>query len=182
MVRLDEAAERELLRLAKRGDADAFGQLIAPYQQAVFNIAYRLTSNRQEARDVTQEALVRTYQALDRFDLQRPFAPWLYRITTNTALNWIKKRRLEIELDEKAPLTDPTPAPEAQVIAGEASARLRAAIAALPLNYRAAIELRHFQGLSYREMSEALGVPLSDVKSWLFRARRRLRRALADEE
>lgn len=130
---------------------------------------------------MAQEAFVRAYQALDHFDSERPFAPWLYRIATNTALNWIKRRRPEVALDEGAPLADTTPSPEAQAIAAETSARLRAAIAALPLNYRAAIELRHFQGLSYQEMSAALGAPLSDVKSWLFRARRRLRKILVDE-
>jgi RNA polymerase sigma-70 factor (ECF subfamily) len=190
MVRLDEATERELIRLAQRGDADAFGRLVSCYQQTVFNIAYRLTGDRQEAKDVAQEAFVKTYQTLDRFDLQRPLAPWLGRITTNTALNWIKKRRPEIEMDEETLLADPTPSPEAQTIAAETSTQLRAAIAALPPNYRAVIELRHFQSLSYQEMSKSLNAPISDVKSWLFRARRRLRRklrrklrgVLADEE
>lgn len=186
MVRLDEAKERELIRLAQRGDADAFGQLVSRYQQTVFNIAYRLMGDRQEAKDVAQEAFVKTYQTLDRFDLQRPLAPWLGRITTNTALNWIKKRRPEIEIGEESLLADPAPGPEDQAIAAETSTQLRAAIAALPPNYRAVIELRHFQKLSYQEMSEALDAPLSSVKSWLFRARRELRRklrgALADEE
>jgi len=180
MVSLDEATERELIRRARQGDADAFGRLVVRYQQKVFNIAYRLTGDWQEARDVAQEAFVKTYRALDRFDPQRPFAPWLCKIAANTALNWIKKRR-PMELEHKALLTDPAPGPEARVIAAEKSARLRAAIVALPPNYRAAIELRHFQGLSYREMSEALGAPLSSVKSWLFRARRKLRRMLAED-
>lgn len=181
MVRLNEAAERELVRLAQHGNAEAFGRLVARYQQAIFNIAYRLTGNQQDAEDVAQEVFVRTYQALDRFDPQRPFAPWLYRIATNTALNWVKRRRPEVHVDEGALLADTTPGPEAQAIATETSARLRAAIATLPPNYRVAIELRHFQGLSYQEMSAALSVPLSDVKSWLFRARHRLRGMLSDE-
>ena len=182
MTRLNEATERELVRLARRGDTAAFDQLVVHHQRVVFNIAYRMTGNRQEAEDVAQETFVKAYQALDRFDPQRPFAPWLYRIATNTALNWIKRRRPEMELSEGVLLTDPSaPGPEAQAIAADTSARLRAAIATLPPNYRAAIELRHFQGLSYQEMSESLGVPLSDVKSWLFRARRRLRKMLAPD-
>ena len=171
--------ERELIRLAQQGDAEAFGQLVLQHQRAVFNIAYRMVGNRQEAEDVAQEAFVKTYQALDRFDRERPFTPWLYRITTNTALNWIKRRRPEVELEEETLQVTATPNPEAQTIAAESSERLRAAIATLPPNYRAAIELRHFQGLAYQEMSAVLGVPLSDVKSWLFRARRRLREALS---
>jgi RNA polymerase sigma-70 factor (ECF subfamily) len=174
MTRADETAQRELIRRAQHGNTDAFGQLVTQYQQAVYNIAYRLIGNRQEAEDVAQEAFIKTYQALDRFDAQRPFTPWLYRIATNTALNRIKRRRPEIELDEEVAPASATPNPEAQAITAETAEWLRAAIADLPPNYRAAIELRHFQGLSYREMSEALDVPLSDVKSWLFRAQRRL--------
>jgi RNA polymerase sigma-70 factor (ECF subfamily) len=178
MTSPESAGERELIRLAQQGDTEAFGQLVVQHQQAVFNIAYRMVGNRQEAEDVAQDSFVRTYQALERFDRQRPFAPWLYRITTNTALNWLRRRRPEAELEEETLQMNATPSPETQAIAAEASERLRAAVATLPPNYRAAIELRHFQGLSYQEMSEALDVPLSDVKSWLFRARRKLREAL----
>jgi RNA polymerase sigma-70 factor (ECF subfamily) len=180
-ARLEEAAERELIGLAQRGDTDAFGQLVIRHQQAVFNIAYRLMGNRQEAEDVAQEAFVKTYQTLDRFDLQRPFAPWLYRITTNTALNWIKRRRPEVHLDERL-LSDLSNGQEGLASATERSERLRVAIAALRPNYRAAIELRHFQGLSYQEMSEVLDVPVSGVKSWLFRARSKLRKMLEEEQ
>jgi RNA polymerase sigma-70 factor (ECF subfamily) len=178
MTRPDKATQQELILRAQDGNADAFGQLVTHHQQAVYNIAYRLTGNRQEAEDVAQEAFVKTYRTLDRFDSKRPFAPWLYRITTNTALNWIKRRRPEAELDEELASSNTTPTPETLVITAETGNRLRTAIAELPPNYRAVIELRHFQGLSYHEMSEALNAPLSDVKSWLFRARRRLRKTL----
>ncbi|MCP4538162.1 MAG: sigma-70 family RNA polymerase sigma factor [Chloroflexi bacterium] len=174
--------ERTHIRLARQGDADAYGQLVTRHQQAVFNIAYRITGNRQEAEDVAQESFVKAYRALGRFDTERPFAPWLYRIATNTALNWVKRRRPEVTLDEETPLADPSPGPEAQAIAADTSARLRAAIAALPPNYRVVIELRHFQGLSYQEMSDALNVPVSDVKSWLFRARCKLKKVLLHEK
>lgn len=179
MTSPEEIKESELIRSAQQGDTDAFGRLVVRHQQAVFNIAYRMTGNRQEAEDVAQEAFIKSYQALDRFDPTRPFAPWLYRITTNTALNWIKRRRPEVNMDEETTRSETTPGIEAQTIAAETSDRLRAAIAKLAPNYRAVIELRHFQGFSYKEMSDALNVPLSDVKSWLFRARRRLREVLA---
>ena len=179
MASRETAGERQLIRLAQQGDTEAFGQLLVQHQRAVFNIAFRMMGNRQEAEDVAQESFVKAYQALDRFDRDRPFAPWLYRITTNTALNWIKRRRPEAELEDETLHVSAAGSPEEQAIAAEASDRLRKAVTALPPNYRAAIELRHFQGLSYQEMSETLGVPLSDVKSWLFRARRKLRETLA---
>ena len=91
----EKAGERRLIRRAQCGDDDAFGQLVVRHQQAVFNIAYRMMGNQQEAEDVAQEAFVKAYQALDRFDTQQPFAPWIRRIATNTALNRIKQQRPE---------------------------------------------------------------------------------------
>lgn len=180
MVRLDKAKQSKLVKLAQRGDTEAFGELVKNHQRAVFNIAYRLTYNREEAEDVAQEAFVRAFQAIKRFDTDRPFGPWVFRIATNTALNLIKRRHPEVDIDKVTVIADPSPAPDERAIAAERSTMIRAAVAALPPNYRAAIELRHFQGLSYREMSEELGAPLSDVKSWLFRARRKLQDMLEE--
>jgi len=181
MDRLSGVTESELVAWTLEGDTSAFAALVRRHQAAVIRRAWQIVGEAEEAEDVAQETFVKAYRALDRFDPQRPFAPWLYRITTNTALNWLKRRRPEAELDEETLAADTTPGPEAQAISAETAAQLRAAIAGLPPNYHAAIELRHFQGLSYQEIGEALGAPLSDVKSWLFRARRRLR-AVLDEK
>jgi RNA polymerase sigma-70 factor (ECF subfamily) len=182
----DEMNEQEQIRRARRGDTAAFGRLVERHQAVVFRIAYRLVRNRQEAEDIAQETFVKAYQALDRFDLERPLAPWLYRIARNTALNLLKRTRPEVSLIEEALPAGTIPGPEEQVLAAERTAEthalLRKAIADLQPNYRRAIELRHFEGLSYQQMSEELGVPLSDVKSWLFRARRRLRSVLEEED
>lgn len=96
-----EAGERELIRLAQQGDADAFDQLVVRHQQAAFNIAYRMTRNRQEAEDVAQGPFVNAYQALDRFGTERPFAPWIARTATNTALNRIRGQQPERGLNEE---------------------------------------------------------------------------------
>ena len=175
---LNSNPEQRLIRSAQAGDVEAFGRLVVQHQGSVFNIAYRLTGNRQEAEDVAQEAFLRTFQNLDKFNPELPFAPWLYRITTNTALNWIKRRRPETMLPEETLADDRVQEPEHRAVASELSVDLRAAIATLPANSRAVLELRHFQGLSYRQMAAVLDAPISDVKSWLFRARRKLHAAL----
>lgn len=184
MTQLDKAAEGDLVRQAQQGNTAAFGQLVARYQRVVFQIAYRLIRNRQEAEDVAQDTFVKAYQALERFDPERPLAPWLYRIARNTALNQIKRVRPETPLLEEALPAHSDTEPETSVIAAEtrnkARTSLRAALAALPANYRVVIELRHFQGLSYQEMSAVLDEPISNVKSWLFRARHRLRQLLEE--
>jgi RNA polymerase sigma-70 factor, ECF subfamily len=159
------------------------------HQSAVYNAIYRLVGDRQEALDLAQDAFVRAYRALDSFDAARPFGPWIGRIAVNTALNWLQRRRVptvplargvagEAVEERELPLADDTSEPERVYLAGEQQALLRGAILGLPPHYRAIIELRHFQELSYDEIAAALGISLSDVKSHLFRARRMLRERL----
>jgi RNA polymerase sigma-70 factor, ECF subfamily len=181
-------ADRQLVAQALAGRPDAFGELVRRYQAAVYNVAYRLVGERQEALDVAQDAFVRAFHALGTFDQERPFGPWIGRIATNVALAGLQRRRVptvalgrvfgaEGEGAEVAP-PDPASGPEEEFLAAERGAELRRAILALPPHYRAAIELRHFQELSYEEIAATLGMPLSDVKSHLFRARKLLREAM----
>jgi RNA polymerase sigma-70 factor (ECF subfamily) len=93
--------EQQLLQRARQGDetsAAAYGEIVRRYQTAVFNVAYRLLGRQVEAEDAAQEAFLRTYRALDRFDLERPFAPWIKRITTNLCLNWLELARARTQL------------------------------------------------------------------------------------
>ena len=177
MTQQDAARESEWVRWAQGGDTDAFARLVEAHQRVVYRIAMRIVGNRQEAEDVAQEVFIKAYEALAHFDPARPLAPWLYRIARNTALTWIKQRPPHAALGDWVE-DEADPGPEAQAVTGEALERLRRGLDALPEKYRRAVELRHFQGLSYQEMSAALGVPLSDVKSWLFRARRMLRASM----
>jgi RNA polymerase sigma-70 factor (ECF subfamily) len=178
--------EPELLRRAQRGDEAAFAELVRQQQTAVFNIAYRMFGRRQDAEDATQEAFLRAFQALGRFDVTRPFAPWIKRITANLCLNWLESERVRPQLTaadlaqtDQSPadmdqLAHETATPEQLMIRREQAARLRAAILQLPPAYRAVIEYRHFQELSYEEIARVLERPLSSVKSDLFRARKML--------
>lgn len=182
--------EREWLLRAQQGDGAAFGELVRCHQTAVFNVAYRLLGRRQDAEDAAQEAFMRAYRALDRFDVERPFAPWIKRITTNLCYNWLDKERVRpaisaadlsregedaADLDELA--KEPT-TPEHMLAATEQSDQIRTALLRLPLRYRVVIELRHFQDLSYAEIAEVVERPLSDVKSDLFRGRKKLAQLL----
>ena len=180
--------EQQLLQQARQGDvtsAAAYGELVRRYQTAVFNVAYRLLGRRVEAEDAAQEAFLRAYRALGRFDVARPFAPWIKRITTNLCLNWLESARVRTQLlaaemssdDRPVSMDDwaqTTPSPEQTMVHEEQSTRLHQAILELPPRYRAVIELRHFQELSYEEMAEEMARPLSSVKSDLFRARKML--------
>jgi RNA polymerase sigma-70 factor (ECF subfamily) len=170
---MSSAQERGLAMRAAQGDQEAFAEIVHSHQQAVFNVAYRLLGNVRDAEDAAQDAFLRAYQFFDKFDMERPLAPWLKRITTNVCLNRLGAQTPVASLDEDLPPPlDPEPGPEAQISNRQLSNRIRAEILRLPPRYRAVIELRHFQDLRYDEIAQVLERPLSDVKSDLFRARK----------
>jgi len=185
MNELSEAPEADLIARTLAGDADAFATLVRRHRATVVRVAWRILGEKQEAEDVAQEAFVRAYRALATFDRSRPLGPWLYRIAANLSLNRLKRRRATVPLvggdGEPLPLPDTAPGPEGHLLQAEAQAQLRREIAALPEHYRRVIELRHLHDLSYQAIADELDVPLSDVKSWLFRARQRLKQRLLED-
>jgi RNA polymerase sigma-70 factor (ECF subfamily) len=180
---MSSAPKSELARRAANGDPAAFAEIVRLHQQAVYNLAYRMLGNAHDAEDAAQDAFIRAYQFFDRFDLDRPLAPWLKRIAVNVCLNRLNASKPASSLDVNLPPPkDPQPGPEAQTVNRQRGERIRTEILELPPNYRAVIELRHFQELSYDEIARALKRPLSSVKSDLFRARKILAERLNDIE
>ncbi|MFQ5942547.1 MAG: RNA polymerase sigma factor [Anaerolineales bacterium] len=180
-----EPTDRDLVLRTRRGEVEAFGEVVRRYQQSVFNVCYRMLGERMEAEDLAQEAFIRAYQRLATFDVERPFEPWIRRVATNVCLNHIQAQKPEsYELDEER---DQSPTaigkdPETFLQSAQASEEIRQAILTLPPHYRAVIELRHYQEMSYSEIAEALELPISDVKSHLYRARRKLAELLSIHE
>ena len=163
--------DRDLIQRARRGANDAFGELVTRYQTGVFNVCYRMLHERGEAEDLTQETFMRAYDRLHTFDLEREFGPWIRRVAANLCLNHLEAQKVTAPLDEERDADENT-RPEKQVEVKERSAQVRTALASLPPHYRAVVELRHYQELSYDEIAAELNIPLSDVKSHLFRARK----------
>lgn len=181
MEALNQQADAQLVAQVLLGNRDAFGALVRRHQTLAYNIALRIVGNRADALDVTQDAFVRAYDALASFDATRPFAPWLSAIVTNLALNYVQRKHPALSLEESesaAPQLDPTQ----RALENEQQARVRAALLELPPLWRAVIELRHFQEMSYQEIADTLALPLSDVKSHLFRARQKLKQLLRSLE
>lgn len=178
----------EWVRAATGGDQYAFGQLVEHYQRAVFNLTYRMLGDAQEAEDAAQEAFLRAYANLARYDSERPFKTWLLSIASNHCIDLLRKRRLTwISIDEEeglAPhpaLVSPEPTPEATYVAAEQSADIQALMAQLPPDYRAVVVLRYWYDMSYTEIAETLDTTESAIKSRLFRARQALARLMAPE-
>jgi RNA polymerase sigma-70 factor (ECF subfamily) len=182
LVEMQEQTDQVLIRRARHGDLPAYGIIVQRYQRSVFNVCYRFMGGRQLAEDMTQDAFLRAHQRLHSYDDERPFGPWIRRVAANLCINELNRnRQLEFSLNEQmdTPVEPPIRGPEQAQVLRERRADVRTAIIELPPHYRAVIELRHFQELSYKEIAEALSIPLSDVKSHLYRARQTLAKRLA---
>jgi len=158
------------------------------YQGRVFGLALRVLRDEEQARDVVQDAFLKAYGSLDRFEGRSGFYTWLYRIAMNLCLDRKRRERgaRRVDRDEEALLEAPadpesvgSPAPGVALERAELRAQLARAIARLPDEARRTLELREVDGLSYHEIAEVLGVPKGTVMSRLHHARRRVREALA---
>lgn len=166
--------ESDWLVLAQNGDDEAFTQLVERYQNPVYNLCYRMLGDAQEAEDAAQEAFWRAYQAIRRYDRDRPFATWLLSITAHYCIDLQRKRRLptlEIEDWMEEVLPDNTPDPERVTGAREEKERIQKMLSALNPQDRAAIILRYWYEFSEDEISRTLQLSVSAVKSRLHRAR-----------
>jgi len=173
-----------LAKRAQRGDQDAFAALVTRHQRYVYNLAYRLLRDAQEAEDLTQEAFLRAWRGMRGFRNESKFTTWLYRIVTNLCYNRLPGLRRQL-VQEDAELLERVAAPaenapRALVEAGERRTRVQAAIEALPDKYRLIVTLYYLQDQSYQEIAATLGLPLGTVKTHLYRARGRLKGLLAE--
>jgi len=172
------------------GNTQMFSRLIDNYKNMVYNLAYRMSNNSHEAEDISQEAFLRAYQSLARFNPSYKFSTWLYQITLNIIRDKFKRKEIDytsldapIETDDSEFYPQPadsTNDPE-QIMAQKENARaVQQAINSLPLKYREVLVLRHLQDLSYIEISSILKLPQGTVKVRLYRAREQLKKILAD--
>jgi len=171
--------EVEWLRRAQNGDDEAFGYLVEQYQKPVYNLCYRmLGSDSQEAEDAAQETFWRAYQAIKRYDPSRSFVTWLLSIAAHYCIDQQRKRRLPItELDEILEETAPDvniPNPERTMSQSEHQQAIQSLLQTLAPQDRAAVVLRYWYEFSEEEISRALNLSTSAVKSRLHRARLKL--------
>jgi RNA polymerase sigma-70 factor (ECF subfamily) len=154
--------EREILAKARRGDADAFEQLVTPYERKLYAVCLRMMASPQDAQDALQDAMLRMWRGLPDFDERSRFATWAYRVVTNTCLDALRKQKNRVAssleaLQEGGYLPeDPASSPEEAVIQRTREQAVRDALAELLPEARAALVLRDIQGESYERVAEAL--------------------------
>ena len=172
--------EQLWLDQARKGDKDAFGQLIDAYQIPVYNLAYRMLNNSGEAEEAAQEAFIRAYTRLESYNPDHKFSTWLLSITSNYCIDLLRKRRaIFLSIDEPlgahpALRSDKIKEPEAQVTLNEQQEMVQSLLEDLPDEYRQAVVLRYWYELSYEEIADSMETTVSAIKSRLFRARKLL--------
>jgi len=180
-VESDEA----LLEAVKNGDCESFNPLIERYKLALYKVMYRMVLNRDDAEDLVEEAFIKAYRSIKKFDTSRPFYTWVRRIAVNNAINFLKKERRKmiqpLEFVEKR-LSDDRQDPVAMTEQKMLRERINRAMALLPEEFRTIISLKVEEDLSYDEISRALKIPKGTVMSRLARARQKLRQILKEME
>jgi RNA polymerase sigma-70 factor (ECF subfamily) len=165
-------SDMELVELSL-AELDAFGELVRRHQDFVYGAALRIVRNPVMAQDLAQEAFVRAHRALPGFRGQAQVRSWLYRIATNLALNAVQRRREypSDEIPDRPTRRDPAADTESRVLRRE----LEEAISQLPDKLKTPLVLREFDGMSYQEIADALGLPINTVRTRILRGRRALR-------
>ena len=169
--------EVQRLHQAQNGSEDAFASLVETYQTPVYNLCYRMLGEAQEAEDAAQETFWRAYQAIKRYDPQRPFITWLLSIAAHYCIDQQRKRRLptiDLELLPEEGAPDPTPSPEKVLARTEEERMLRKLLVELNPQDRAALIMRYWYDFSDQEIAQALSLTVSAVKSRLHRTRQLL--------
>lgn len=173
--------DTDLVQATLAGDQDAFRRLVERYQDRLFALARNYTRSAVEVEDIVQDAFLKAFRRLDTFNHESSFYTWLYRITLNTALDFLKRRgRSPVQAVEDPELgAPPSPqegfAPHARLEREEIATITRAALEELPEIFRTVIVMREFEGLAYQEIADVLGISIGTVESRLFRARARFK-------
>lgn len=176
---MNEETDLDLVGRCRCGDRAAQAALIGRYQKPIYNAAYRIAGNVEDARDITQTVFLKAFERLSDFDSRYKFFSWIYRIAVNESLNLVRRNGREQTIGDDDYAADGA-TPESCADEAEADARVHAALKRLKLEDRVVLTLRHFSDCSYREMAGILGVAEKTVKSRLFTARQRLRDLLKD--
>jgi len=171
MSKYNEISDTEIIRKVKDGEKEMFGEIVERYMKQAYSVALYWTGDIHLAWDVSQEAFLRIFRGIKKFDETRPFFPYLYRVILNVVKRMKIKKREEGIHGIVVPVEDD---PQSSMEKEEMIERLKKGIEGLDEKDREIIYLRHYAGLSYREIAEALDIPIGTVMSRLYYARKRL--------
>ncbi|TMA11244.1 MAG: sigma-70 family RNA polymerase sigma factor [Deltaproteobacteria bacterium] len=187
--RPEELGDETLVTLAQKGEHKAFEELVERYKQKAYRIAFDFTRDREEAKDLSQEAFLRAFTHLNGFDQRASFYTWFYRILVNLCLDyrrrgqrvsWQPFEEHDGKTAEKNEIANPGPSPDREAMSGEISRKIGAALNSLPPKQRTAFVLKNHEGLSIREIAKIMQTAEGTVKTHIHRAVLALRQSLAE--
>ena len=173
--------QENIIARARRGDADAFEQLVIAYRDQVFRLALRMCGNEADADEAAQEAFLSAWKALPNFRGDSRFSTWLYQLTSHAAIDLLRREKRQIAAEDitEVSVSDPGPSPQQQAERSETRQAVRDAMGQLSPEYRQIVVLRFLQELSYEEIGAVLKLPPGTVKSRLNRAKAQLKDILS---
>jgi RNA polymerase sigma-70 factor (ECF subfamily) len=183
------STDEELVARSIRGDTDSFNELILRWERPIYALAYRTIGREEDARDVCQETFLRAFRALPGFRGQAKFSSWLYRIALNLCRDWLRRERrvpvlqfpADVDPIEHAAAAEPSESIEDLVARNDLTRIVERVMARLPEEQRTAIVLKEYHGLTFQEIADIVGCPLSTVKTRLYQGLAVLRRELAKD-
>lgn len=178
---MDKDNDLALVQDCRRGDKAAFAVLVRRYSRPVYNAAFRVLGNEDDAADTTQSVFLKVHEKLDDYDPRYRFFSWVYRIAMNESIDLLRRNGRQEAMDEDAEYPgDERADPESQLGHAQVAQRIQSALMRMKADDRVVIALRHFSECSYREIAEILELDEKTVKSRLYEARGRLRTMLKD--
>jgi RNA polymerase sigma-70 factor (ECF subfamily) len=173
---MQDIDEQELIARAISGDDEAYAELINRYKNAVYYHSFAIVRDEDAAEDIAQETFISAFYNLNRYNKEYRLSTWLFKISTNKCLNYLKKTGKELAADDKliTSVASREPSPHTKAVHAE----LHNAVQSLKPKYQAVISLHYWQGLDYAATAEAMGTPINTVRVWLKRAKEELRKDL----
>ncbi len=188
---LSKSEDINLIERALKGEQSAYDRLMKKYYNLVNNLIFRMIYRKEDVEDLTQEAFIKAFNSLDKFDRQFAFSTWLYKIASNNCIDYLRKKKLstfsidkDIESDDddfKFEIPDHDTKPDRNILDTERKKVLLDAINGLPEKYKTVILLRHNDEMEYEEIAKKLKLPLGTVKAHIFRGRELLNKYLKDK-
>ena len=181
---MDAAAEQQVIEAVLAGDTDRFEKLVRRYQKPIINFIFRMVGNYEDAAELSQDVFIKAYSSLASYDSSYRFSTWLFRIATNRAIDFLRKKRVPVvsmegpDEDTTPQYSDEGPSPLDEIETDRVKVLLSDAIQQLPPDYREVIVLYHVNEVSYEQIATITGLPLGTVKNRIFRARQMMRRIL----
>jgi RNA polymerase sigma-70 factor, ECF subfamily len=179
MIR-QEQPNTEIIQIiceCQAGSHTAFKELVARYDRAAYGIAYHMLHNAELSKDISQEAFIRVFYAIKRFDIKRSFYTWLYQIVVNLCIDYLRSHKTYTQIDDLPIADSKTPGPDERVIKEEEQRIIRETMDTLPANYKAVLILRDIEGLPSKEVAQALNCSDGAVRWTLCEARKRFKEA-----